>query len=511
LLACALAVARDHSDRAQKQLARSIDAILSQKNPQSAQWGIEITSLDSGRELYSKNANELFLPASNLKILTTAAAFALVGPDYRFHTTVESASAPDKYGRVIGDLVLVGRGDPNLSSRTLPYNSKTERSQSPTWVLENFADQLVRNGVKQIDGDVVGDDTFYPWEPLAEGWSQDDLQWYYGAPVSALSLNDNMIQLTIMPGEREGEPAFLSFDPWAPYYEIENRTVTAPPTPPGEHKNPNAPPPYGIYRAPGARQIEFSGTIPLGDAGESEQLAIDDPALFAAEALKAQLEKRGVKILGHARALHHDLREAPNIPATEPGRQVLASYDSLPFFEDLRVINKVSQNLHAELALRLMGKVRGGDGSLESGLGVEEQFLMQAGITPQEYSLHDGSGLSRQDLVAPAAMVKLLRYAAAQPWAAQFQQTLPVAGVDGSLNDRFKNSPAAGHVQAKTGGMDHVKSLSGYATTLSGERIAFSILLNNYSMTDEEAHAAIDQIVNAIVGMSGTGGKKKKE
>lgn len=425
----------------------------------------------------------------------------------------------------------MGRGDPNLSSRTLPYNSKTERSQSPTLVLENFADQLVRSGVKQIDGDIVGDDTFYPWEPLAEGWSQDDLQWYYGAPVSALSLNDNMIQLTIMPGEREGDPAFLNFDPWAPYYEIENRMVTAPAAPAGERKSPNAPTPYAIYRAPGSRHIQFSGTIPLSDAGASEQLAIDDPALFAAEAFKAQLEKRGIKVLGAARASHRDLHENVVAPVSgsparpDSGRDgvtsfrpplakdgtsnaaqptVLASYDSLPFFEDLRVINKVSQNLHAELALRLMGKVRGGDGSLESGLGVEEQFLAQAGITPQQYSLHDGSGLSREDLISPAAMIKLLRYAAAQPWGAQFQQTLPVAGVDGSLSNRFKNSPADGHVQAKTGGMDHVKSLSGYATTTAGERVAFSILLNNYSMTDEEAHAVIDQIVNAVVELQGT-------
>ena len=504
-----LCAARDRGDRAQKQLAKNLDVILAQKNAQTADWGIEIVSLDSGRELYAKNAEQLFLPASNLKLFTTASAFALIGPEYRFHTTVESSTAPDKYGRVVGDLVLVGRGDPNLSSRTLPYNSKTERSQSPTLVLENFADQLVRNGVKQIDGDIVGDDSFFPWEPLAQGWSQDDLQWYYGAPVSALSINDNMIQLTIMPGEREGTSAFLNFDPWAPYYEVENHLLTSAAEPPGTHRSPNAPPSYAIYRAPGSRRITFSGTIPLSDAGESEQLAIDDPALFSAEAFKAQLEKRGVKILGSARASHRDLREIAGT-STPPPRQVLASYDSLPYFEDLRVINKVSQNQHAELALRLMGKVRGGDGSLESGLGVEEQFLSQAGITPQEYSLHDGSGLSRQDLITPAAMIKLLRYAAAQPWGAQFQQTLPVAGVDGSLSDHFKNSPANGHVQAKTGGMDHVKSLSGYATTLAGERVAFTILLNNYSMTDEEAHLVMDQIVNALVEMPGTGATKKK-
>jgi D-alanyl-D-alanine carboxypeptidase/D-alanyl-D-alanine-endopeptidase (penicillin-binding protein 4) len=297
--------------------------------------------------------------------------------------------------------------------------------------------------------------------------------------------------------------------------------LTSAAEPPGTHKSPNAPPSYAIYRAPGSRHIQSSGTIPLSDAGESEQLAIDDPALFSAEAFKAQLEKRGVKILGVARASHRDLRETEVAPSFRPRLAkdgqgapqqptVLASYDSLPFFEDLRVINKVSQNQHAELALRLMGKVRGGDGSLESGLGVEEQFLSQAGITPQEYSLHDGSGLSRQDLITPAAMVKLLRYAAAQSWGGQFQQTLPVAGVDGSLSDRFKNGPANGHVQAKTGGMDHVKSLSGYATTVAGERVAFSILLNNYSMTDEDAHAVIDQIVNAMVEMPGAAKNKKK-
>ena len=487
LILPASAYAADKDQRDQSDLAKALDALTAPPTGQTAQWGIEFVALDSGRELYSKNSSELFLPASNLKLVTTSAAFALVGPDYKFSTTVEAARPLDKYGRISGDLFLVGRGDPNLSGRQLPYSLETERSQSPTLVLENFADQLVRSGLKQVDGDVVGDDTFYPWEPWAEGWSQDDLEWYYGAPTSALAINDNMMQVSVLPGEKVGDSAFINFDPWIGYYEIQNTVVTSPV---GTQRE------LTIHRDPGSPRLEFSGNIPVNDAGQQEELAIDDPALFAALALKNQLEKRGVKILGHAHALHHEPTAPPLAPVT---RTVLASYTSLPFFEDLRVINKVSQNQHAEMALRLIGKQRGGDGSIESGLAIEEQFLAQAGITPQEYSLHDGSGLSRQNLITPAAMVKLLRYVAAQPWAAQFRDTLPVGGFDGSLKDSFKNSPAANHVWAKTGGMDHVKSLSGYATTLSGERVAFSILLNNYSLTEQDAHHAIDQIVEAIV------------
>jgi D-alanyl-D-alanine carboxypeptidase/D-alanyl-D-alanine-endopeptidase (penicillin-binding protein 4) len=468
-------------------------------------WGIEVVSVASGKTIYSRNADKLFTPASNTKLFTTAAALALVGPDYRFRTSVESAATLDRYGRLNGDLVLVGRGDPNLSGRTLPYNLKTERKPPYLKALENLADQVVQKGVKYIDGDVVADDSYYAFERYGEGWAQDDLTWEYGAPVSALALNDNVLFLTVMPGDRAGEKAFITLDPFPDYYHLDNRILT---TPAG-----SGPRRFGLNRQPGSDQITLWGSIPADDAGVTESVAMEDPAGFAAQLFRRMLENRGVAIYGKARARHSDVSGFSTIsvtalasagggastPAASNPRMLLASYDSHPLAEDLRVINKVSQNLHAELALRLLGREKGSGGTIDGGLDVVRTFLTTVGIKPQEYALFDGSGLSRQNLVTPHAVVELLRYASAQPWFARYRDTLPAAGVDGSLAERFKGTPAVGNVTAKTGSLGHVNVLSGYATTAKGELVAFSVMSNNHNLTDGRAITTIDQLVLAIL------------
>ena len=494
LLATSLAAARQR--RGEKAFAKEVATVTAQGLGTRAYWGMEVLSLADKKILFSLNQDKLFTPASNLKLFTTAAALALIGPDYRFVTTVEAAAQPDKDGRIAGDLTLVGRGDPNLSGRQLPFATHTERPQPPAWIIEDFADQLARASVKQIDGDIAGDDTFYPYDRFADGWAQDDLQWYYGAPVSALALNDSMMLTSILPGSSVGAPALLKLEPFSDDYQVENHIVT---TAAGTARD------ISIRREPGGLRIAFWGAIPLGDGGQTEELAVEDPALLAAELLKSALEKRGITVRGHAVAHHLQLWEvttaqitpAPASPSLAPA--VLATHDSLPFYEDLRIINKVSQNLHAELALRLLGKLRKNLGTTDLGLQVETEFLTQAGLEPAEYALHDGSGLSRQDAVTPAAMIKLLQYAAAQPWDAKFENTLPVGATDGSLLDRFKNSEAAGRVRAKTGGMDHVNALSGYATAHSGRKLAFAIFINNHTLPDTDALKAIDRIVLAMV------------
>jgi len=483
-----------------------IRELLSDPDVARGFWGIEVVSVATGKTLYSRNADKLFTPASNTKLFTTAAALALVGPDYRFHTTVESTATLDRYGRLNGDLVLVGRGDPNLSGRTLPYNLKTERKPPYLRSLEALADQVVQKGVKYIDGDVVADDTYYAFERYGEGWAQDDLTWEYGAPVSALTLNDNVLFLTVMPGDRAGEKAFVTLDPFPDYYRVDNRILTVPAG--------SGPRRFALNRQPGSDQLTLWGSIPADDTGVTESVAIEDPAGFAARLFRRMLENRGVAIYGRARVRHSDLAAIPTIsvtalasggggassPAPSAARSlVLASYDSQPLSEDLRVINKVSQNLHAELALRLLGREKGSGGTIEGGLDVVRTFLATVGVKPQEYALYDGSGLSRQNLATPHAVVQLLRYAAAQPWFARYRDTLPTAGVDGSLAERFQGTPAAGNVTAKTGSLGHVNVLSGYATTAKGERVAFSIMSNNHNLVNSRALATIDQMVLAIV------------
>ena len=507
LLLCAQLHAASH-----KALDKRIAAVLEPADLARGFWGIEVVSLSTGKVLYARDADKLFTPASNTKLFTTAAAMALIGPDYTFHTTVETNGTLDTHGRLTGDLVLVGRGDPNLSGRELPYALHTERNDHPIRVLEQLADTLAQKGVKYVDGDIVADDSYFAFERYGEGWTQDDLVWADGAPVSALTINDNVIFVNILPADRAGDRAFVSITPFADYYRIDNRIMT---TPAGTGRK------IFINREPGATTLTLWGNMPLGDAGANEALAIEDPAEFAAELFRHLLEVRGIAVYGKQKTRHTELSSLSTFTITasaaarggdEPSRSlqnqplVLASYQSRPLIEDVRVINKVSQNLHAEILLRLLGREKGTAGTVEGGLEVLRGFLNQAGITGDQYAFYDGSGLSRQNLVTPRAVVQLLRYADSQSWGASFRDTLPLSGTDGSLSSRFKNVDGQGRVQAKTGSLGGVKTLSGYATTNRGERVAFSILSNNFNLPDKRINETIDNIVDQILD----DGKPKK-
>lgn len=482
-------------------LAARINAIRLQ-DPRSihALWGISVVDLATGSSLYAENADKLLHPASNTKLFTTATTLALLGPDYKFLTTVESAKRPDKRGRLAGDLFLVGRGDPNLSGRVLPYMKKTERLTPHTRILEELADEVALAGVKVIDGDIVGDDSYFVYERYAEGWTQDDLMWDYGAPASALTVNDNLVFATIKPGDRLGERAQLTLDPYTDYYSVRNLVTTSAR---GTLRN------IGILREPGSMELTFWGTIPIGDGGDEESLAIEEPATCNAQFFRTLLEQRGIIVRGKARAQHSESwRYSPPehdqpliVPAVQtPARVVLAQHQSTSLIQDLQVINKVSQNLHVELMLRLIGKLRGTSGSVSGGLDTESKFLIeQVHIDPAEFSLNDGSGLSRSGLATPHAFTELLQYIYAQPWAGQFRDTLPIAGQDGSLSTRFKGTFAADHVEAKTGQIGGDNSLTGYAITKLGRHVAFSIIVNHHSLGNTKAKQMIDDMVNAVL------------
>jgi D-alanyl-D-alanine carboxypeptidase/D-alanyl-D-alanine-endopeptidase (penicillin-binding protein 4) len=509
-----------------KDLAKEISAILAQPPLDRAHWGIDVVDLETGKVLYAQNPEQLFLPASNAKLFTTAAALAAAGPDYRFRTTVEAEGRIDSHGRLLGDLAIIGRGDPNISGRVLPYSLKTQRTAPHTQILEEMADQVARSGLKMVDGDLIGDDTYYAFERYAEGWALDDVQWSDGAPVSALSFNDNVVFINILPGDQAGDKALITVEPEAGYYELDNRIVTGAA---GVTRR------IGIHRDPGSKKVVLWGTIPLGDAGTKETLAIEDQAEFVAQLFRTLLERRGITVQGKTRARHGEGAQffvsstqqptastiqplvsgsatenppsstmAQTMPAELPSaNQVLAEHLSTPLADDIRVINKTSQNLHAELALRLVGKLRGSGGSFEGGIAAVKQFLLQAGLKDDEFTFLDGSGLSRRDLVTPAATIQLLIYASRQPWGAAFEESLPVSGVDGSLADRFQNTPASGRIHAKTGSLSHVNALSGYGQTQAGKRFVFSIFCNNHNMPGSKVLTAIDSVVQVLVGEPG--------
>jgi serine-type D-Ala-D-Ala carboxypeptidase/endopeptidase (penicillin-binding protein 4) len=479
-------------------LASRIAQVLAAPGLQHGFWGIEIESLSTGQVLYSQNSEKLFIPASNAKLFVTSAALALIGPDYKFLTTVETNGTLDSHGRLSGDLILVGRGDPNLSGRQLPYDLHTVRDDDPLKPLEQLADAVVQKGVKYVDGDLVADDSYFAFERYGEGWSQGDLVWQDGAPVSALSINDNVVFLKILPGDQAGARAFITAIPFSEYYQIDNRILTGLA---GSARD------IHVNREPDSNVVTLWGSIPLGDPGVGEAVAIQDPARFAGALFRQLLEARGVTIFGKVAARHSELASLGSAPASTADTNsptpttplVLASYQSPPLLEDITITNKVSQNLHAEILLRLLGKLKGTAGTVESGLQVEQAFLHQAGLPDDEYELFDGSGLSREDLVTPHAIVQLLRYAATQPWGKDLEASLPVAGVDGSLAYRLTNLDSRIRISAKTGSLTGVKNLSGYATTMSGEKLAFSILTNDFNLPEKQVTDAIDQIVRVMV------------
>jgi D-alanyl-D-alanine carboxypeptidase/D-alanyl-D-alanine-endopeptidase (penicillin-binding protein 4) len=474
-------------------LRQRIDRILdASPAARRAHWGIHVVDLATGRTLYARNENRFFVPASNAKLFSTALALLRLGADYRFRTSVIAQRAPDAAGRLAGDLILYGGGDPTLSGRPLPYQHKAAPGD-PLAPIDELAAQLVARGLRRVDGDLVGDDSAYLWDPYPDGWAQNDTIWEYGAPASALAVNDNAISLAIRPGARTGDPARISPSPPLEYYQIENRLRTVEK---GERR-------IRLDRPAGSRELRIWGTIPHGGEASTLLVAIDDPALYAALALGDALERRGVVIAGRTLARHRPLDEvddpARGAPHPPPAGVELARRDSPPLVETLRVVNKISQNLQAELVLREVGRARRGVGSRQAGLEELKSLLAEAGAAAGDFHFEDGSGLSRLTLITPALTTRLLRFIHATPHGREWLDLLPVGGEDGTLASRFDGQPAGRLIRAKTGSLSHVSALAGYAGRGGRPALAFSLLVNNYNAPASEIRRVIDKIGLALV------------
>jgi D-alanyl-D-alanine carboxypeptidase/D-alanyl-D-alanine-endopeptidase (penicillin-binding protein 4) len=481
------------------QFGAEVNTALSNARAQKASWGILVVDGDTGETLYAMNADRFFAPASNAKIFATSLALATLGRDYRFRTTLEAKAPLAADGRLASDLILVGRGDPDLSNRKFPFEHKAEREGTPDKVLADLADQAVAKGLKSIDGDIVADDTYYPYDPYPATWTAGDLFFSFGAPIDAIDFNDNMIGIDVVPGTQVGAPASLGVQPDAARETFNSQITTS---------AAGSKPDLAVVRQPGPNFILLRGTIPAGGAAVHLEIAMTQPAETAALALKQLLEARGVVVRGNVRALHSP---APVVNAAgDPGspdaiatatddNSVLAEHLSQPLIESLRLTNKISQNLHAEMFLREVGRQKYGTASTAAGLFVERDFLRTAGIADGDVVLTDASGLSPQDLVTPRAAVTLMRYAKTQPWGPDFISTLPIAGVDGTLENRFTSGPANGMIRAKTGSIDNVRAMSGYATTQRGASLVFGIFANNNPQHGLDATSTMDAILTAMV------------
>ncbi len=468
LLLCLLLVSAPLAARAPWQ--RRVPALMnSTAAARLATWGIEVVDSDSGKRLYQWNAHKLLTPASNVKLLTTALALTRLGPAYRFTTSVV---------REGDDLVLVGAGDANLSGRPIPYDP-LGTPHDPLTVIDELAAQIAAAGVKTVLGNIVGDDRAFDYEPIPDGWGYADAFDDDGAPVSALCVNDNVIHLLLsMPG---GAPR-AEFFPAVPVFEVVNRLRAA------------SPEQVFWTRDPAAYRVLVTGTLPP-DAKADFRISVGDPARFAAMALRESLVRHGVDVRGEAVARHVYPGEI-RTPALEG--TPLATHESPPLIEDLRVTDKVSQNLHAELLLRAVARQTAGHGSLQAGLEEMRAFLLTLGIDADEFNLHDGSGLSRMDLLTPDALITLLQAMRKSPQAEAWRSLLPISGVDGSLRERLDHR-SEGKVLAKTGALTHVAALSGYARTKKGRELTFSVVVNHYNGPGAELRQLIDQVLRAMV------------
>jgi D-alanyl-D-alanine carboxypeptidase/D-alanyl-D-alanine-endopeptidase (penicillin-binding protein 4) len=494
-------------------------------------WGIAVTAMD-GAPTYSLNEGQLFQPASNAKLFTTTAAMALLGPGKTFETKVIAEGTIGEKGVLHGDLVLKGGGDANFGSIDLPYVAPSQRAKNehPGVMvgdgtipdIEALANEVVAKGLHEVQGDVIGDDQIFSWEPIPPDWSADDLIWGYGAPVSALTIHHNQIDFHVAPNPTAGQKAEIRFDPAVPYYSVTNHVYT---TDFGRDCDGRL-----LFERPlGSKSLTVTGDIPPRATPCVEEIAMEDPAEYAAMALKEALERRGVRVSGTVRARHwnpgtlgsflpKDNGEDPFLqrvlgnphptplqceaqtvvgPAAPP-QTVLATHQSAPLIEDMTLTNKVSQNLHAEIFLRNVGASYSCLPTARESLRVVRQYLLHVGLDKDDFVFYDGSGLSGHDLVTPRATARLLQYASTQPWFADWKKTLPVGGEDGSLVARFGKPPLKDHVFAKTGTLGEARALSGYVECASGRTVIFSIMVGNHPPGTSADRDVMDKIVAAI-------------
>lgn len=473
------------------ELARRIDKEIDGGEFADARWGVLVVSLRDGRVLYSRNAAQPFTPASNMKVYTTAVALDSLGADYRWRTSVYSEALPDASGTIAGDLVLYGRGAPDFSS---------EKSKDGPAQMAQLADALYQRGLRRVRGNLIGDESYFRGNPLGDGWLWNDVQWYFGAEVSALTVNANEVTINIKPASKAGARPAIKVEPEPDYVRIRDETNVV---------ESNRPATLGITRGLSDNVVRVWGDFPAGSRGLSARLSVHQPALWAALLFRRLLQQRGIVVEGETEL--RDARSRVEGDGFDPARAVeMAFVKSSSLGEIVRATNKESLNLEAELLLRTLGRERGRSvpgadpkrmrerGDDEAGLAVVRQWLEGAGIATRSLALHDGSGLSRLDLITPEATVKLLAGIARRPAGAAFRDSLPIAGRDGTLKYRLR-SDAAGRIFAKTGTLTYINSLSGYAVTTDDETLVFSIICNN-----ETAEAQGTRPMDAIATLLAT-------
>ncbi len=451
---------------------------LKRPGVRSADWGIEILDPTTNKVLLAVNPDKTFKPASVLKVVTTSAALEKLGPDFRYHTGVYTNGTLEADGTLAGDLVLVGRGDPNLID--------TEGELLPKPAPEELAEKIQALGIRKIQGDVIGDDSYFDDSHSAKGWTAQDLRSVYGAPVDALSINNNVFWVFAHP-TKYNRLVTVGIEPHTSYFRIRNLGVT------GSARSRRT-----MYARliPGTRTIVVSGILPLRQS-YAQHVNLERPAEVAATMFKEELQRLGVTVSGQVEVVH----SGDVSPEHRRQWKLLADHVSPPLIREVEIINKHSQNLWAEMLLRTLGAEFRGVGSDEAGLQVVKEFLVDAGVDSDKIRLDDGCGLSRDNLVTPRFQTSLLQFLSTRAYFELFLNTLAVSGTDGTLRHRLVSQQVRGTIHAKTGTLNGVSTLSGYMMTRSGRSLVFSIFANNVHTSMARVKRTIDEICSLFVNL----------
>lgn len=474
-------------------LTKRLNARLDAPGLDRLLWGVAVTDTN-GKLLFGRNADRLFVPASNTKLLVSAVATALLGPDFTVKTSVYG-TGPVSNGVLQGDLVLYGRGDPTFSRRC--YGADTAAPNAcdtdPAARIRALATQLRARGITAIAGDLIGDGSYFDDDLIHPSWEIGDLAWWYAAPVSGLGFNDNSLDVREAPGDSAGAPARVTFLPDLGVAAVDNRAETGAR---GTRRT------FDVTRSLDGMTYLAAGVIPVGANARTEYVAVVDPNRFTALALRRELQLQGITVRGTVRSTVDSLAFL-HARATAP----LAEVSSRPFREWVYPILNTSQNWYAEMTLKQLGKRYGVEGSWSEGLRIQRRFLIDSmQIDSTQFQVEDGSGLASNNLVTPLAFTKLLRFMRAHPNFAAFEAGLPVGGKSGTIRSRFAGTPVEGKVRAKTGTISRVNALSGFVDRPDGSTLIFAIQANHQTIGGTRMLAAIDSVV---VEMSRTKGKKQ--
>jgi serine-type D-Ala-D-Ala carboxypeptidase/endopeptidase (penicillin-binding protein 4) len=457
-------------------LRRDLMEIFSDQRFSNAQWGVSIGSLDRRELLFEKNSRKLFIPASNNKILTAATALLRLGPDYRFKTQV-FADGPVEGGIMKGNLIIVGFGDPSGSSRM--------GSKDPFEAFRNWASRLKNQGIRAIEGKIIGDGSAFEETPFGQGWAWDDLTEGYAAPISALQFNENLTTLEISPGPEIGSFARLATKPLSNYPPVDSKIRTEA---------------SGISQSIEIEQDRFSealrirGALSLKSPPLSRSVAAQFPIRYYLLALKQVLTEEGID------TTHCIVSELDEIQPQSS--KLLWTHTSLPLLDLLAPTLKLSLNLLSETLLRTMGLELRGEGSYAKGKEVVDETLSEMGMTRDSYCYADASGLSRLNLVTPEIITGILTYMHKHRHFSHFYSSLSIAGVDGTLKNRMIGTRAENNVHAKTGTLSHVSAISGYVQTSNGEMLVFSLMANNFPGSKDLPENLQDRVLSRLADFS---------